>query len=249
MTLGGLSSNSELSRVVDYGISQGRRFQIIRARFYWQGGGPPVDLVPAPRGPSGMQLTSASARFDIGVADYVWKYEAVDPDSWATYQPTGDVSMYEGSLNKSPITMHKDFGKWIGYRNPITGAKYGRVSGGEVIWEAEDPNQASGRRGLSKDGAKISNLNPLYGVNDFYDVAATFIIEEPMNKGQLSTLFNNVGKIGNPPGARSAAKGGDSTRNWLYVGASAQQVGTSFIVRKTWMLSGPGGWEPAIYEY
>jgi len=83
-------------------------------------------------------------------------------------------------------------------------------------------------------------------VNDFFDISATHVEEEPMTKSQLRSLFDKVGKIGDPPGAEVV--GGQNDRNWLYIGASAEQVGTTFLVKRTWLLSGPGGWEPAIYE-
>jgi hypothetical protein len=247
MTLsGGGTSNRLLAAVSDGGSKRGVRFRNIKQRWQWQGGGPPVDLVPAADTLGGLALVSATASFEEGSAFYQWRYESVTADSYAQYAGSGTSSTVQASVNRSPITSHIEFGKWIGYRNPETGKRYGRVVRGEVIWEAEDPTGSSGRSGLTKDGDSVSNLNPFYGINDFFDIGATHIEEEPMNKGQLTSLFDKVGTIDDPPG--SAVVGGQNDRNWLYVGASAEQVGTTFLVRRTWLLSGPGGWEPAIYS-
>jgi hypothetical protein len=196
---------------------------------------------------------SASAQFSPGFAEYVWRYETLEEGGGGggDGSPGGRENygtMLEGSVNKSPITSHLNFGKWIGYKNPQTGATYGRVVNGEVIWELRDPTGQSKKTGLDKDGGQVKGINPFYGIQDFYDIGATSIQEMPMSRSALTGLFNKVGKIGSPPGDRSGLTGGNEKRNWLYVGASATQVGNKFRVRKTWLLSGPGGWEKALYE-
>ena len=212
----------------------------------------PKDIAELPSVP-GQGLTGANVTFEDGVATYEWNFGTVDikGSSWSGFPMNGGrngkIVAFEGSLNKTPITMHRDFGRWIGYVSP-EGKKYGTVVEGEVKWELQDPNGSSGRRGLDTEGKVVSNMNPFYGVKDFYDVSALHIVEEEFTKSELSGILKNIGEIQRPPDLESDEKVDGSKRNWLYVGADASQVGNKFWVRRSWMLSGFGRWEPAIYD-
>lgn len=255
LTLTGNRQKRLLSRTEDFGRNRARRYAIVREKWMPQNGD--MNILPREIGDlpivSGLGLTSAAARFEEGVVSYEWKFETVDgqSSSWSGFPNSGTggkIISFEGSLNKTPITMHRDFGQWIGYRSP-DGKRYGRVVEGEVQWELEDPQQSSGRRGLDpKTQSTVSNLNPFYGVKDFYDVSALHIVEQEYSKGELRDVLSGIGEIQNPPMLGGDENDSLADRNWLYIGADASQVGNKFWVRRTWMLSGFGRWEPAIYD-
>ncbi len=247
-----------LARTVDRGRNAARVYTIVRERWLMRDGNTlPKNVWDLPSVP-GQGLMGANVTFEDCVATYEWRFETVDSKgtTWSGFPQSngqgGKIITFEGSLNKTPITMHRDIGKWLGYVSP-EGKKYGRVVEGEVQWELEDPSGGSGRRGLdpTKDGAAqfISNLNPFYGVKDFYDVSAMHIVEEEQTKAELAGLLDGIGTIQIPPNLQGDEnEEGYKDRNWLYVGADASQVGNKFWVRKAWMLSGFGQWEPAIYD-
>lgn len=254
LSLAGNRSKKLLSRITDTGRDRERTYTIVREKWFPNNG----DLNDLPRDigdlpfVKGQGLTSAAARFEDSVVTYEWKFETVEGKSSSSGSSqivgTGPIISFEGSLNKTPITMHRDFGQWMGYRSP-EGKKYGRVVEGEVQWELEDPNQSSGRRGLDPaTQATVSNLNPFYGVKDFYDVSALHIVEEEYSKAELRNVLQGIGEIQVPVMLTGDEGSSGQNRNWLYVGADASQVGNKFWVRRTWMLSGFGQWEPAIYD-
>ena len=243
-----------LVRTVDKGRNRARVYTIVRERWLMANGNTlPKSIGDLPSVP-GQGLTGANANFADGVATYEWKFETVDAvsSSWSGFPASngqgGKIISFEGALNKTPITMHRDFGQWIGYVS-AEGKKYGTVVEGEVKWELEDPNASSGRRGLDTKNNVVSNMNPFYGVKDFYDVSAMHIVEEEYTKSELGGILNGIGTIQDPPNLQGDENDdGYLDRNWLYVGANAAQVGNKFWVRKSWMLSGFGQWEPAIYD-
>jgi len=242
-----------LARTVDRGRNAARVYTTVRERWLMRDGNTLPKQVTELPSVTGQGLVGANVTFEDGVATYEWRFETVDSkgDGWSGYPQSngqnGTVITFDGSLNKTPITMHRDIGKWLGYVSP-EGKKYGRVVEGEVQWELEDPTGGSTRRGLDTKGNMVSNLNPFYGVKDFYDVSAMHIVEEEMTKGQLNGLLNGIGTIQQPPNLQGDENDDYTDRNWLYVGADASQVGNKFWVRKAWMLSGFGQWEPAIYD-
>jgi hypothetical protein len=257
LTLSGNREPRMLVRTVDKGRNRERAFTIVVERWLMKNG----NIIPKPITElplvDGQGLTGANVTFEDGVATYEWKFQTVDtnPSSWSGFPNNtggGKIVMFDGSLNKTPITMHRDFGQWIGYVSP-EGKKYGTVVEGEVQWELQDPNagagSGSGRRGLDKDNKEVTNMNPFYGIKDFYDVSALHIEEKEYTKGQLGGVLAKIGEIDRPPSLKSDENAdGAQDRNWLYVGADATQVGNKFWVKRTWMLSGFGQWEPALYD-
>lgn len=231
-----------------------RRWKRCTIKYQWDGKTLPASFSPPDASDPALGITKIKADFSVdGFATYVWTYETAQEDnSGGGSGDNRNVKTYvlEGSLNKEPITRHIDFPKWISFSDPSTKKKYGRVEKGEVIWELEDPAPGKGKKrgGLSKDGEWTDNINPLYGVTDFFDVSAVWVVEDVHTRGQTIGLLNNIGKIANPAGYEPKIEGSDGMRrNWLYSGASMTQVGAKFIVRRTWLLSGPGGWIKAIY--
>ena len=254
LTLSGNRDQRLLVRTVDRGRNRARKYTIVRERWLMQNG----NILPKPiwelPNVADQGLTGASATFEDSVATYEWKFETTDAQSpsWSGFPQSngqgGKIITFQGSLNKTPITMHRDFGQWIGYVSP-DGKKYGTVVEGEVKWEVEDPTESSGRRGLDTKNNVVSNMNPFYGVKDFYDVSAMHIVEEEKTKAELGSIFNGIGTIQIPPNLQGDEnEDGYGGRNWLYVGGDASQVGNKFWVRRSWLLSGFGQWEPAIYD-
>lgn len=241
------AQNRLLSSFWDYGRYRLKLYATYTERWQWRDG--IIKSVADHPVLDGYGLTSATAKYEEGFATFVWQYETAT-ESGATFgygeRNGGKTYLYEGSLSKSPITMHQKIGKWLGYKNPVTGKRYGRVVGGEVIWELEDPTDSQARTGLTPTGTVSNNINPFYGVSDFYDVSAVSIVETVRSKSDLEGILDGLGTISSPAGSKE--KPGDGFRNWIYAGASAQQVGNKFLVRRSWMLSGPGGWEPALYD-
>jgi hypothetical protein len=253
LTLSGNRDQRLLVRTVDRGRNRARVYTIVREKWLMANGNIlPKGIHELPVVP-GQGLTGANATFEDGVATYEWKFETVDAQgsSWSGFPQSngqgGKIIAFEGSLNKTPITMHRDIGKWLGYVSP-SGKKYGSLVEGEVKWELEDPTGGSTRRGLDPEGNSVSNLNPFYGVKDFYDVSALHVVEEEYTKANLGSILSGVGTIQQPPNLQGDENESIVDRNWLYVGADASQVGNKFWVRRSWMLSGFGQWEPAIYD-
>jgi len=252
LTLSGNRAKRLLVRTVDKGRNRARIYTTVRERWLMENGNilpKNIDDFPVV---VGQGLTGANAKFEDGVATYEWKFETVESQGsgWSGFpnnQRQGKIVAFEGSLNKTPITMHRDFGQWIGYVSP-GGKKYGSVVEGEVKWELQDPNGNSSRRGLDTEGKVVSKMNPFYGVKDFYDVSALHIVEQEYGKSQLGSLLRNIGTIDRPTDLDGDENADGTSRNWLYVGADATQVGNKFWVRRSWMLSGFGRWERALYD-
>ena len=256
-TVIGNSTKKQLGRWVDYGSYRFKRWKKITAKYRWEGKEPPVDILSAAKTYGDLALVSATAQFEDGIAQYVWQYETAESAGGGRSGGYGGGKGYtlEGSLNKDPITMHPKFGEWMSYEN--NGRKYGRVVGGEVIWEVEDPNDNYSRSGLTKEGNFVFNMNPYYGLKDFYSVTGMWIVEEVIPLQNLTNLLHGIGKIGqvNSSGKNSlnlksnsgAKELGSEGGNWLYAGVSVTQVGNRFLARRSWLQSGPGGWEPILY--
>jgi hypothetical protein len=58
-------------------------------------------------------------------------------------------------------------------------------------------------------------------------------------------VIDDVGKIKDPPSPAPAAPTG---QNYLYLGASWKKQAGVVTIMESYQLSGPGGWEPTLYE-
>ena len=224
-----------------------------RVLYAFDGTNPPVAIsAPAVAG-FGAARIGVSFSHEQQTALYEYVYETVLPQgsSYGGFPQANPLAhTLQGSLSKSPITLHPKVGQWMIYKNPVNGKRYGRLIGGEIKWELEDPTKApgakGGRVGLDPNGSTVTNLNPLYGVTDFYDISVSWTVEKNASKSDLPALLNGVGTIKIPPGAPSNPD--PYARNWLYAGITARQNGDKLFVKQTWILSGWGGWERAIYD-
>jgi hypothetical protein len=206
----------------------------------------PVEMSYVPPAPqSGMTLTEIDARFEDGAALYTWFYEGLNQIFFNSNLTTLSL---EGSLNQDPITLHPEINAFI--------AKYSNGwSGGRINWLRDDPDQASGRTGLSFSGADtVANINPLLGVDSYRSNTATYSYDQIYTKDTLPMdLVTTLGTISSdPPDVTGQLSPGNvakfGVRNWLYSGVKLYQVGPGFLVRKSFLLSGLGGWLAQLYD-
>jgi hypothetical protein len=58
------------------------------------------------------------------------------------------------------------------------------------------------------------------------------------------TDINRVGRIDEPDGWQPSIA---TSKNWLYIGMTFSQRGSTYQVRKTWKASGTRGWNTTLY--
>jgi len=209
----------------------------------------PVALSYVPNSTFGMPLTDIEAEFRDGVAHYVWTYQSARKDLF--FPADFPVLEIDGETQQEPITAHPKINDFI--------SKYLQSwDGGTLVWKQTDPDGAGGgRTGLEANGnTVVNNISPLYGVETYLASTASYSYENIFAKDALpADLVSTLGYIStDPPDVNGAgalgtipASGANMKRNWLYSGVRLFQVGDAFVVRKNYLLSGFGGWEPLIY--
>lgn len=252
-------SDKEIGRDARIWVSGGgsdriKSWKSVRGRFHMNASGElPVELDWVPKISEAMGCVGVSASFDDGVADYEWSFEGDDQGQQQGGGGPKNISKHavyslDGTMNKSPITMHPNIGRWMSYKGK-DGSRFVTGSGmidGVVQWATKDPMGQSTRRGMDLGGNMVSSMNPMYGVQDFYESSVVWQVERVVAKADLAGLLVGLGQIATPEG--DPPKPGEGWgRNWLYSGASFSETGNRFVLRKTWMLSGNGGWSKYLY--
>ena len=204
----------------------------------------PVDLSYVPSCGKDMALTEIEADFKDGIAHYVWTYEGVNSIFFDGEYPVLELN---GEVNQDPITFHPRINEFIAkYSN---GFLHGRID-----WKLNDPDNSSGRQGLSANGTYvINNISPLFGVDSYQSNTASYAYEKVYTKDQLpDDLISGLGYIDDAPPNISETMNTEKMssfgeRNWLYSGVRIFQAGNAFVVRRYYLLSGLGGWMPQLY--
>lgn len=118
------------------------------------------------------------------------------------------------------------------------GAASGFAAGGAV-------GAAIGAASAAATAAANAKPNPLYGLKTYFVTKAVWRRTRTLKrvpKSVLDTIGTVVGKL--PTSAIPTPKG----RNWLILPPKIQKRGNAVSVADQYMLSGPGGWPPDVYQ-
>lgn len=102
-----------------------------------------------------------------------------------------------------------------------------------------------------KDDTAPTGLSPLatelyqkklYGQDSYLRPAAVFVVSY---QSRTAPNPDRVGKIASPPGPNPTLGEG---QNWLYAALTWEARGGLYSVQERYQASGPGGWDPDLYE-
>ncbi len=152
---------------------------------------------------------------------------------------TTAVYELQRNTNTEPIETHEKF------VTHIAGKPSAPLNGALFVDEDGTPT-ADDKRGLfhrfiavKPDGSR----NRFAGMTGFLSPSSTQWVKSWTSRTK-PTDGGGVGKIDTPEGGATSFAGCD----WLYVGMQfSERVGV-YSIRKSWMLSGRGGWIPEVYE-
>lgn len=164
-----------------------------------------------------------------------WFHEGVPKEELSG---TPEVFEFEGSFNQQPITAHPNIQTLIrNYR--------GRIEDGRIVWPARIGSSASSG-GLGGSRQTQLATNPLFGVEDYLALGAVWKQSKVYDAEALpDDLLEGVGLIfENPPGNPNTPR----NRNWLKMAPLGRTRGNVTEVTNAYLLSGFGGWLPAIYD-
>ncbi len=137
-----------------------------------------------------------------------------------------------GAVSEDPIQLHKDF------VTTLAGTPSAPLNGAIFV----DPE--TGQPTTNDTIGVFDRFGPgdLAGV-EAYRVPSAVWTEITFSTSRPSDL-GDLGKIDSPSGPNPAFGEG---RNWMYVGATYRKRGHIYEIRKSWELSGRGGFKPLIY--
>lgn len=122
------------------------------------------------------------------------------------------------------------------------GAAVGGVLGGAIGAAAGAITAAAASAATA---AAAARPNPLFGLKTYFVTKAVWRRTRTLKrvpKSVLDTIGTVVGKL--PTSAIPTPKG----RNWLILPPKIQKRGNAVSVADQYMLSGPGGWPPDVYQ-
>lgn len=137
------------------------------------------------------------------------------------------------SSSEEPIESHPSFAD---FATDANGATYDKTSGEFVgftkrpLYDPANPNY------------EVTNA-AWVGVRSYLNAGAVW--REIRISKTNSVSISDVGHIASPAGTPPSPGSG---RTWLYAGASMQQRGNVYTIRREWRLSGLRGWNPTIYQ-
>lgn len=152
------------------------------------------------------------------------------------------------SVSEEPIETHvryKDIP--VKEKELIQNIKEGRYreAEGEANKYIKNGDSANGAKFALVDEMAIELAGKLKKGIDSYVVPNQIWRTSFISKTNVSAAkLNAVGKITTAPGAPTVS----DDRDWLFIGASVDQVGDLFNITYEWRLSGPGGWDAEIYS-
>jgi hypothetical protein len=184
---------------------------------------------------SGLWLTGMDIGFQDGVAQMAWTYEGMPTQSGGSSGTVSEVREMRTATQTEPITSHPSAGVYL--------SKYARrMENGEIIWK--ERMKGSKRRGFTKEGEGIADMNPLYGVRDYLAQSAVYTKRKVYPYDSLPSLTGFGAVVKNPEGAPDVGADYD----WLFIGMRATQRGNVTEVEEQYLASGFGGWMKEIYE-
>lgn len=173
-----------------------------------------------------------------GLAIYTYTYEGVNSavaydDSYTTFEL--DITMTE-----EPIETHPSFEQLK--------VKYGWNAQKRQFAETQPTNTANQGTGLSGPAASTAGKSPLYGTDSYLAFGCVFR-KTYVRASIPGTVLSGVGAItAAPPGIQNFRLPNINGRNWLKIAPHIRRRGACVEITEQWMLSGPYGWVPDVYN-
>ena len=160
----------------------------------------------------------------------------------------GYVYSVDVTLRLDPISMHPN----IGYlKNTFKGI----LNDGDWSWPVHDPTNSSGRSATDKNGKTVTNVNPMYNVQEYLVPGVVFKKISTLNAASIPTAqLARLGQLDtptpNPFGFVTGTRGSgvNTIGPWLKTEASASLHGNGLVLTEAWMYGGIGGWNADIYD-
>lgn len=137
---------------------------------------------------------------------------------------TDPVLSCSTDLDRLPIVLHPDFKTDLGgsSASPLGGAQFDTETGEFLGF--------------------FDSTGDLFGVEYFFEascqVSLSYWTRKVPTFKRLMSIQDSIRKFKKP----------DGVKNFLLVGSPYRQVGTHYQVTETYLGSGPGGWNPRIYN-
>jgi hypothetical protein len=121
----------------------------------------------------------------------------------------------------------------------------GKIKFPKTVKDVLPSNSNSPIGELTPNGSVSQPVSPMFGVEAFMDVAATFSATsvEPAIPSQAAGTV-----VQYPDTPEKIPRLGAGIRDWLVLPISARKRGKVYEVTRRWMLSGRGGWSREIYS-
>jgi hypothetical protein len=171
-----------------------------------------------------------------GLAEYQYSYEGAIESLKGADNFTFELDI---TMNQEPIQTHPDFQN---LKNT-----YGWNSLTKEFMELLPKNSTATGLDGNKAGSSQAARSPLYGVEHYFTPGGIF--RKTSISSQLPPgIYNNIGTPQTPPGIGLFSLPGLGNRNWLKLAPKVRRRGNVVEVVEEYMLSGPRGWEQAIYN-
>lgn len=156
---------------------------------------------------------------------------------YAVRDRNNPVYRLQTSLKESPITLHPSIATLI---KKYDGKKQDDES---IVFPKEITKKSSSGLTRESDGKEVS---PMWGQTTWLAVSVVFSIQyfiEGSRWADMGKILDRSGTIDKPPRSPETQQ-----RDWLNLGAEAEQSGTMYSVTESWLLSQPGGWFKDLYS-
>jgi len=146
---------------------------------------------------------------------------------------------FDPGFAQVPIQAHRDF---VDLMEKYEG--YPSNDGTSVIWPPELSKSGGGGGGLSMGNKGSGELNPMYGIQEYFEMEGIYRYRYAEKK-LPSSLLNGVGLIaddvpGDPPPLRDG-------RTLLKAPPTYQRKGVVYDITEFYWLSRRGGWPVPVY--
>lgn len=199
--------------------------------------------LPEPPRLDGLAPVNYRLRHRVGGYRAEIRYEGGGPGEPVVFEPRGDeqiaVYAFDAADAQVPITSHPNF--------QALADKYAWVQdeGFARYYDPESGDAETGLRGA--DGPEAEGRpNPLYRVDSYNQIGG--VVTKTVVREQVpANLLQGVGGIEKPdipphllPGVKD--------RNFLKMTPRWRKRGNVVEIRFAWIMSGPGGWNPDVYD-
>jgi len=159
------------------------------------------------------------------------------------YKLTGFVEYaLETSERQVPIEVHQCIDSLVNtYNGKVID---GKIKFPKTVKDTLASNSNSPIGSLTPNGSVSQPRSPMFGVESYMDVAATFSatsVEKSIPPAAAGTVVQF------PDTSERIPRLGAGIRDWLVLPSSGRRRGLVYEVTRRWMLSGRGGWNRDIY--